>query len=271
MLVAEADTETSSLNAAGPPSETEASEPPQFARGVSALVYDGAWASAVGALSSGVVVVGLALGLGASASLIGLLAALPFFAQLAQIPAVGLVERLRRRRSIALRAITTSRVVVLLLAAVPFMPPSVGLWTLVAGQAVIAVLVAVGSCAWNSWIHDFLQRANLGGIFARRMRLATAFGLAASLLASAVLELWPEESRLEAFSALFLLGAWCGFASSAYLARVPDVAMHAPAENALRCARWRRRCGTRTSAASSCSAPPGASPTISPRRSLRCL
>lgn len=209
-----------------PPAQAARPATAQFAAGVNALALDGAWASATGALASGVVVVGFALELGAGAAAVGLLAALPFFAHLAQLPAVALVERLRRRRTIAVGAITASRVVILLLAAAPLLLPGpAALWALVAGQALIALLVAVGSCAWNSWVHDFLRAADLGRIFARRLALSTAFALAASVLASVVLGAWPQDRKLAAFSVLFFLGAWAGFLSSAFLARVPDAPM----------------------------------------------
>lgn len=212
-----------------PPADATNPDAPQFNAGVRALALDGAWASATGALASGVVVIGFALELGASAAMVGLLAALPFFAHLAQLPAVALVERVRRRRAIAVGAITASRVVILLLATTPLiLPKPAALWALVAGQALIALLVAVGSCAWNSWVHDFLRAADLGRIFARRLALSTAFALAASVLASVVLSVWPQEQKLGAFAVLFFLGAWAGFFSSAFLARVPDTPMAQP-------------------------------------------
>src|SRR5690348_6410456 len=84
-----------------------------------ALVWDGAWANIVSVLTGGVLLVGFALALGAGPALIGLLAAVPFFAQLAQLPAIPLIERLRRRRRIAVAANTGARALVLAMAAIP--------------------------------------------------------------------------------------------------------------------------------------------------------
>src|SRR5689334_23402207 len=56
--------------------------PADVERGKRALVRDAAWASMVGALYGGVILVGFALELGATPWHIGLLAALPFLAQL---------------------------------------------------------------------------------------------------------------------------------------------------------------------------------------------
>src|SRR5690242_21960543 len=66
-----------------------------------ALVKDAAWASLVGALYGGVILIGFALELGATPWHIGLLAAVPFLAQVAQLPGVLLIERFGERRKIA--------------------------------------------------------------------------------------------------------------------------------------------------------------------------
>ena len=60
--------------------------PHQLERGKQRLVRDAAWASLSGALSGGVILVAFALSLGASPLVIGLLAAVPFFAPLHGAP-----------------------------------------------------------------------------------------------------------------------------------------------------------------------------------------
>src|SRR5213082_2089625 len=91
-------------------------------RGKRALVKDAAWASMVGALYGGVILVGFALELGATPWHIGLLAAIPFLAQIAQLPAIALIERVRQRRKIAVAAVSVSRVMIALLALPAFIP-----------------------------------------------------------------------------------------------------------------------------------------------------
>ena len=152
-------------------------------QGKRALIHDGAWANVVGALTSGVLLVGFAMQLGASDQIIGILAAIPFLSQLAQIPAVWLIGALRRRKAITLIGTTAGRAVILALAVLPFLPDrEAALWMLIAGQFVIGVLGAIGGCAWNSWIHDLLPKEGLGDFFARRLFWATGLGMAASLL-----------------------------------------------------------------------------------------
>ncbi|MBA3478245.1 MAG: hypothetical protein H0T52_07595 [Lautropia sp.] len=105
------------------------------------LVWDAAWASITGAWSGGVVLVAFALDLGAEPMTIGLLAAIPFLAQAAQLPSIFLVERIRNRKLIGVTAVTVARVLVLLLAWLPFMNASeLRIPLLVSAHVLIAVL-----------------------------------------------------------------------------------------------------------------------------------
>lgn len=205
--------------------------PADIERSKHALVQDGGWANVVGVLSGGVILVGLALALDAGPFVIGLLAALPFFGQLAQLPAIGLIERVRQRRKIAVLSITGARVIVLALALLPFVPDrALALDILIAGQVGVAILGAVGACAWNSWMHDLLPKATLGAFFARRLFLATALGLVAGLISGGVVDYWPWGDRIYAYSALFAAAAAAGFVSSWWLAQVSEPVMGASQE-----------------------------------------
>ena len=198
-------------------------------RALRALVWDGAWANIVTFLTSGVLLVGFALALGAGPMTIGLLGAIPFLAQLAQLPAIALIERVRRRRRIAVAANTGARVLVLAMATIPFVDnPAVGRGLLLAGIGVMAVLGAVAVCAWNSWMHDLLPKEKLGRFFAPRLFWAGAFALVAAPAGGFLVDHWPLAPRLTAYSALFVVAALAGFVSSFWLSRVPDVPLPAP-------------------------------------------
>jgi MFS family permease len=194
--------------------------------GENALVQDGAWANAVGALSGGAILVGFALALGAGTIAVGLLGAIPFLTQVAQLPAINLIERLRRRRPIAVGAITGGRLVILSVAvAGAVLPRHEALLALLAGQVALGLLGAAGTCAWNAWIHDFMPQSSLGAFFARRLFWATGFSMTAGLSAGLVLDHWPGAGQIDAFAFLFALAACAGFVSSWWLARVPEPAM----------------------------------------------
>jgi hypothetical protein len=131
--------------------------PADLAAGQRALVRDLAWASMSGAFSGGVILVAFALALGAKPLHVGLLAAIPFMAQAAQLPATILVERVRQRRKIGVMTISAARLVVFAMAALPFLPgQDSALMALIVAQLLIAGLNAVGGCAVNSWLHQLI-------------------------------------------------------------------------------------------------------------------
>jgi MFS family permease len=198
----------------------------ELARAQHALVQDAAWASLIGVLSGGVVLVGFALALGAGPLTIGLLGAIPAFGQLAQLPAIVLVERLRRRRLLAVWFGVSERVVVLLLASLPFLPDrGIALMLLILAQLLIASTAAMSACAWNSWMHDLLPRQGMGAFFARRLSWSTIVSLAGGLAAGALVDHWPGREPMQAYAAAFIGAALAGFVSSWFLSRVPEPLM----------------------------------------------
>jgi MFS family permease len=198
----------------------------ELERAQRALVQDATWASLIGVLSGGVVLVGFALALGAGPLTIGLLGAIPALGQLAQLPAITLVERLRRRRLLAVGLGVAERLILLLLATLPFLPDrSLALMLLVLGQVLIASTAAMSACAWNSWMHDLLPRQGMGAFFARRLSWSTAMSLAGGLGAGLMVDHWPGREPLHAYAAAFAGAALAGFASSWFLSRVPEPPM----------------------------------------------
>jgi MFS family permease len=199
----------------------------ELAAGKRALVYDAAWASVSGALSGGVALVAFALALGARPLEIGLLAAIPFIAQAAQLPAIGIVERMRQRKKIGVIALTLARVLILFLAVLPFLPGTgLQLPLLIVGQLAIASLVSFGSCAVNSWFHQLLPAEGLGAFFAKRLLVATVLACVATLAAGVLIDHDPHSDHMRAYAVLFVCAGLAGFASSVFLARTPEPLMH---------------------------------------------
>jgi MFS family permease len=200
--------------------------PEELARGKRALVKDAAWASLVGALYGGVILVGFALELGATPFIIGLLAAIPFLAQVAQLPAIALVERVRQRRKIAVIAVLVSRSVILSLALIPFIrDPAAQLAALIMAQLAITLLGSIGGCSLNSWMHQLLQNEPLGDLFSRRLFWSTVLASLGALVAGQMVQNWPFGERLQAYSAAFALAGAAGYVSTHYLASVPEPQM----------------------------------------------
>jgi len=198
---------------------------PDLRRGLKALMWDAAFATAVGALNSGVVLAAYALHLGASNAVIGVLAALPFWTQILQAPAVALVERLRARRLISVVCVFVARLALPVMAVLAFLPNRpLALVILVAAEGVHCAFNAVGACSWNSWIRDLVPEERLGRFFARRSTYAAVIGMTGSLLAGVALDRGGEHSGL-VFAALYGLGFLASLVSTAQLARVPEPVM----------------------------------------------
>lgn len=194
------------------------------------LVRDAAWANLAGSLSGGVVLVAFALALDAGPLAIGMLAAIPFLAQVAQLPGIALIERYRQRKRLAVWIITGSRVVILSIAALPFIDDRrLAVALLVAAQAAICLGGSLGACAVNAWLHQLIRSEGLGAFFARRLLWGTLLGCAGTLLAGRLIEHATGRDRLFAFAAAFVAAALAGFISSWHLAHTPEPRMAADA------------------------------------------
>lgn len=196
--------------------------------GLRTIIYEAAFANTTAALTTGVILTSFALHLGAGNLLIGLLASLPFLAQLAQLPAIALIERLRARKAIAVWTSVGGRLMLGAMALLPFAGSSAPLW-LAVSTMILCLLAAVGGCAWNSWMRDFVPEDRMGRIFAYRTIWATLTTVVVGIGAALGLEYTTEGSRSRdlAFSALYLAGCIAGIASAAIVARIPEPAMAA--------------------------------------------
>ena len=194
--------------------------------GRKSLVLDSAFASLTGALSGGVILVAFALALGAGPVVIGVLAAIPYLAQAAQLPAIAIIERVRQRRLIGVTTITAARVVILAAALIPFVPDrTLRLPLLIAAQIAICVLSSFGGCAVNSWLHQLVPRAALGAFFSGRLFWGTAVACVGTLVAGLVVDHPYGGDRLHVFALAFVGAGLAGFASSWFLARAPEPVM----------------------------------------------
>jgi hypothetical protein len=196
------------------------------ARGRRAMVQDAAWASLVGALYGGVILVGFALELGASPFVIGLIGAIPFLAQLGQLPAIVLIERLRARRRLAVTVVAAARVIILALALLPWLDEGRSrLGLLVGAQVAITVLGSFAACSINSWFHQLLAGQDLGALYARRLFWSTVLASLGGVAAGNLVEHWSWGERLHAYSVSFAAAGIAGFIGLRALTRVPEPAM----------------------------------------------
>ncbi|MCC6156268.1 MAG: hypothetical protein IT367_21055, partial [Candidatus Hydrogenedentes bacterium] len=94
-----------------------------IALGMRMMLYDAAFVTFMGVLTTGAFLIGFALSLGASNVVVGVIAAAGPLAQILQLPSIVLVEHYRKRKALALYAATISRLVWFVIAFVPWMVP----------------------------------------------------------------------------------------------------------------------------------------------------
>jgi MFS family permease len=200
---------------------------PAIEAGKHALVLDSGWASMTGALSGGVMLAAFALSLGAGPFAIGVLAAIPFISQVAQLGGIVLVERVRQRKKIAFWAVTLARVLIMSMATIPLLPdPRVQLGWLIGAQFLICLLGSIGGCAINSWLHQFLPADGLGRYFAKSLFFSTAMSCVGTLAVGYLVEHPPFGSALRSYAFVFGCAGITGFISSYYLVKAPEPVMH---------------------------------------------
>lgn len=197
--------------------------------GMRGVLKDGLTTQAMLTLTGGAFLVDFALLLGASNALIGVLAAIPFLAQLVQVPAIYLVEKYRRRRGLCVLTSGLGRMSLLLIAFIPFfLFGTSAVFALAIFLLLYAVLGAISGCSWNSWMRDLLPQDRLGAFFAKRMGAMAAFGIVLNLAAGFYIT-WLEQhfaaQKLHGYAALFFIGASAGLLGVYIISTIPEPAM----------------------------------------------
>ena len=146
-------------------------------RALRLVLYDALASEAMGTLTTGVFLAGFAVELGAPNLAIGVLAAVPFFVQLLQIPAVLLVERLRARRDICVWAAGIGRCFLFGAAAAPLFGAPASIMVLIGSLAIYQGMAAIAGCAWNSWMRDLVPPSQYGRFFGQRTAATTAVAI----------------------------------------------------------------------------------------------
>jgi MFS family permease len=167
----------------------------------------------MGILTTGVFLAGIAVAMAASNFAIGVLAAVPFIAQLLQIPAVFVIERWRSRRRVSVWSSGIGRCFLLASAATPFLGGNAAVVALIATVAVHQSMAAVSGCAWNSWMRDLVPATEYGRFFGRRTAVTTAVSITLAFVGSLLIDGWKRYvpgDPVFAYSFLFAISACIG-------------------------------------------------------------
>lgn len=200
----------------------------QRRRGLRALVLDGVCSQIMGTLTGGAFLVALALLMGASSVVIGLLAAVGPATQILQIPTIFLVDRVRLRKLMVVASCFLGRLALPAIGLLPFLvPPELRIPLLVALLFFYFGLGAIAGCNFNSWMRDFVPERIMGRYFSRRMAIGIAVGAGLSFAAGLAVDGWARTDREPAgiYTILFLVGGCAGLIGCFFLARIPEPIM----------------------------------------------
>ncbi|MBE0430706.1 MAG: MFS transporter [Dehalococcoidia bacterium] len=207
------------------------------AKGLHNITWEGVTAMGLFSITTSGFLAAYALLLGCSNFQIGVLAAIPFLTQPVQLFIIPLVERIRRRKAIALLSWIPAQSAWIFIALIPLfldIPSSNAAVMLLGIMAIRGVFVSVTNCAWNSWIRDLVPQQVLGSFFARRQMWTNLAAMAFGLLAAFFVSYWegraPGNEAL-GYTIILLFGAvFLGLASPLFMSRIPEPLMQpAPA------------------------------------------
>jgi len=207
----------------------------EISKGLSFVIKDGLATQAMVTLTSGIFLVAFGLQLGASNTVIGLLAAIPPLAELIQMPAISVVENVRNRRLICVSASIVARLFWIVIAFIPFLfGPTTAVPVLIISLVLYGSISAISHCSWNSWMRDLVPEEILGSFFSRRMSLSLALGIVLSLVASVIIDFIQKNPAAyppgTAYSVIFLGGFIAGLMGIWYMSRIPEPLMRETAK-----------------------------------------
>lgn len=199
--------------------------------GLKYLFYDGLCSQAMALVVTGAFLPGMALAMGASTFVIGLLGSLAPMAQMSQIPAILVVERVKLRKLLTVLFAGSARIALVAAALTPFLVPDnakVFLFTLF--MILFFLGGSLGGCSWNSWIKDIVPEKSMGSYMATRLAAATALGAVLSIVAGFSIDSLTAfiGEADKSYGLVFLGAAICGLFGVMMLTRVPEPRMPPP-------------------------------------------
>ncbi len=209
----------------------------ETARGMRWMTWEGAASMGFGSITGSGFLAAYALLMGANNFQIGVLAALPFLLQPTQIFMIAVVERLRRRKLLAVSSWALSQALWIPVALIPvFMeiPSAFSVSALLGLVALRSLLAAICNANYNGWLRDLVPSNLLGNFFSRRLTLATSAAIVFGLGASFFVDFWnsqnPGDADVYGYTIAMLAGAiFIGMASPVFMSLAPEPLMQVPA------------------------------------------
>jgi MFS family permease len=198
----------------------------QVNSGLRLVVREGLVTEAMATLTGGAFLVAMALQMGASNFQIGLLAALPTFANIFQLVSIWLLQQFNNRRAIAVIASFFARFPLIIIGVLPFLfSAGTSVQVLIFLLFFHYFLGAVSGANWNSWMKDLIPQAKLGSFFSHRTRLTQIVSVSLSLMVAMMLDYIKSHfpgNEIVAYTVMFLIAGGFGMSGVYLLSRTPE-------------------------------------------------
>ena len=202
----------------------------EIALGSRMLVWEGMCSNAMFSVVTSGLLAAYALALGANNLQIGIISAIPFITQLAQIPSVLLVERYKSRKAISTVTFLVGQLLWFLIASIPLFtatPGSMATYLLIGILAVRGTLMALSTTAWNGWVRDLLPQYQLGDAFSKRLAWGTVATIIFGIGSALFIDYWrgrtEGDTELWGYTLVLLVGASIfGLTAPIFMAFMPE-------------------------------------------------
>jgi MFS family permease len=163
----------------------------QLLSGMRMSIIEGTFALILSALTSGSVMTGLALMLGATPVQISLLSGLPTLANLFQIIVPLWAERLPSRKLYTTLAAGMNRGLLCLSVLTIFLPPHIRIYAFLGALGASYIFASISTTPWQTWMSDLVPEDIRGRFFARRNAIINVTYMLVAPIAGKVLDLFP--------------------------------------------------------------------------------
>jgi len=171
-------------------------------------------------LSTGIFLVGFALAYGADNLVIGILSAIPLFANLLQLVSAFFLEATGTKKKTAIISLFLARIIwipVVLLALGSITGRPLLVFTIV--LIIYSILTAVGNLSILSWIKDLVPTRNLSEFLGKRNTYANVAGVIIYLVGAILIDRMPGK---EVYGYVFLLSIIIGVVGVGVLLKIPE-------------------------------------------------
>jgi len=184
------------------------------------LFWEGGLSFANFTLVNGAFLVGFALSLGASELMIGILSAIPLFANILQLFSAFILEATGSRKKTSIISLLLGRllwipIILIALGILSFSPLLMFSIVLILSS----LLIAVGNLSILSWMKDIVPLRKMAGFWGKRNVYASVAGMITYLLGSLALDYFPGQAT---FGYVFLAALVVGLIGVLVVVRVPE-------------------------------------------------